>query len=125
MIFSASGEPSQSSHQITLLLNYLKSALDSSAADEILYGRAGYLFSLLFVKNHVQKELIEGVGLEQAMRKVFDAILKSGNKLLGSAQRYLVTSTHVQEGYSSRFVCLSVTDVSARVLISAMIFKLC
>lgn len=87
MIFNEAGDNSQSSRQILLLLEYLKSALDSSAADEILYGRAGYLFSLLFVKNHVSKELLEGVGVDLAMRKVFEEILESGKKLLGSAQR--------------------------------------
>ena len=87
MIFNATGDNSQSSRQISLLLEYLKSALDSSAADEILYGRAGYLFSVLFVKNHVPKELLEGVGLDLVMWKVFDKILKSGNRLPGSTQR--------------------------------------
>ena len=91
MIFSASGELSQSAQQVSLLLGFLKSALDKSAADEILYGRAGYLYSLLFVKNHVPKELLEGLGVESAMRKVFDAILTSGKKLHGSTQRYVRT----------------------------------
>ena len=91
MIFSASGELSQSVQQVSLLLGFLKSALEKSAADEILYGRAGYLYSLLFVKNHVAKELLEGLGMESAMRKVFDAILTSGKKLHGSAQRYVHT----------------------------------
>ena len=87
VIFNETGDNSQSSRQISLLLQYLKSALDSSAADEILYGRAGYLFSLLFVKNHVSKDLLEGVEIDLAMRKVFDEILGSGKKHLGSAQR--------------------------------------
>lgn len=87
VIFNETGDNSQSSRQISLLLQYLKSALDSSAADEILYGRAGYLFSLLFVKNHVSKELLEGVEIDLTMRKVFDEILESGKKQLGSAPR--------------------------------------
>ena len=86
-IFSAFGDHSKASHQLSLLLGYLPSALDGSAANEILYGRAGYLFCLLFVRSHVAKELLEGVGLESAMRKVFDAIIKSGKKLSGSSQR--------------------------------------
>jgi hypothetical protein len=86
-IFSTSGDHSKASRHLSLLLGYVPSALDSSAADEILYGRAGYLFSLLFVKKHVAKELLEGLGLESAMKKVFGAILKSGKKLSGSSQR--------------------------------------
>ena len=86
-IFSVSGDHSKASHHLSLLLGYLPSALDGSAADEILYGRAGYLFCLLFVRSHVAKELLEGIGLESAMRKVFDAIIKSGKKLSGSSQR--------------------------------------
>ena len=86
-IFSASGDHSKASHQLSLLLGYLLSDLDSSAADEILYCRAGYLFSLLFVKNHVARELLEGIGLKAAMRKVFDAIIKSGKKPSGPSRR--------------------------------------
>ena len=87
VIFGACGDHSKASRQLSLLLGYLPSALDSSAADEILYGRAGYLYSLLFVKKHVARELLEGLGLESAMRKVFDAVVKSGRKLSGSSQR--------------------------------------
>ena len=88
VIFNASGDNSKASRQLSLLLGYLPSALDNSAADEILYGRAGYLFCLLFVKNHVAREILEGIELESAMRKVFDAVMKSGKKLSGSSQRY-------------------------------------
>ena len=91
VIFTTSGELSQSAQQVSLLLSFLKSALEKSAADEILYGRAGYFYSLLFVKNHVAKELLEGLGMELAMRKVYDAILMSGKKLHGSSQRYVHT----------------------------------
>ena len=80
VIYSTTGDGSKSSHQVSQLLGYLRVSLDNSAADEILYGRAGYLFSLLFVKNHIGKELLEGTGVESAMRKVFDAIVESGKK---------------------------------------------
>lgn len=46
--------------------------------DEILYGRAGYLFALLFVNKYVNgKEVIPPNHIE----KVINAILKSGKQL--------------------------------------------
>lgn len=66
-----------------MLLTFLPSSLSKAAPDEILYGRAGYLFCLLFVQCHTSKELCERVGLLAASRKVFDAIIESGKKNSG------------------------------------------
>ena len=59
-------------------MSYLPHALHSSAADEVLYGRAGFLFCLLLVWKYVGKERCERFGVDTATRKVFDAIAKSG-----------------------------------------------
>lgn len=50
---------------------------DPSLPDEILYGRAGYLYSLLFIQTHLGKEKISDAIIEQ----VVTAILKSGLSL--------------------------------------------
>lgn len=50
---------------------------DKSIPDEVLYGKAGYLYALLFV----QKYIGEGTVNERTILKVCDAILKSGAKL--------------------------------------------
>ncbi|XP_028397878.1 lanC-like protein 2 [Dendronephthya gigantea] len=47
---------------------------DRTLPDEMLYGRAGYLYSLLFVQTHLGKEVISSAIVEQ----VVSAILKSG-----------------------------------------------
>ena len=59
-------------------MSYLPYALHSSAADEVLYGRAGLLFCLLMVWKYVGKERCERFGVDTVMRKVFDATAKSG-----------------------------------------------
>ena len=59
-------------------MSYLPHALHGSAADEVLYGRAGFLFCLLLVRKYVGKERCERFGVDAVMRKVFDAIVKSG-----------------------------------------------
>ena len=57
--------------------------MHSKAVDEVLYGRAGFLSSLLFVKKHVGAELSGVSELVPAMRKVFDLIIESGKRSSG------------------------------------------
>ena len=66
-----------------LLSTCLPHALHSNAVDEVLYGRAGFLSSLLFVKKHVGAELSGVSELVPAMRKVFDLIIESGKRSSG------------------------------------------
>ena len=70
------------------LASYLQYALAPSAVDEVLYGRAGYLMSLLFVRKHVPFELFRASGLEPVMRSVFSAIVESGKRSGSSSKRY-------------------------------------
>lgn len=51
--------------------------LRSDIPDEILYGRAGYLYSLLFVNKHIKSVNIEA----SLIRQVVDSILRSGQNL--------------------------------------------
>lgn len=83
VIFSACGHLSKTESHLRKLLSLLPSSLSPSAPDEVLYGRAGYLFCLLFVRRHVSKELCERLGVTAAARQVFDAVLASGKKNSG------------------------------------------
>ncbi|XP_066993541.2 lanC-like protein 2 [Anabrus simplex] len=55
----------------------LHEALDSRVPDEILYGRAGYLYSLLFVNKHMGRDTVP----VSTIRNVITAILNSGKEL--------------------------------------------
>lgn len=44
---------------------------DPSLPDEVLYGRAGYLFSLLFVQQHLGAEKID-LGIINQVHKLFN-----------------------------------------------------
>ncbi|XP_048832836.1 lanC-like protein 2 isoform X2 [Brienomyrus brachyistius] len=51
--------------------------LDSDIPDELLYGRAGYLYALLFVNKEIGPNTVE----EAVISKVVEAILESGKRL--------------------------------------------
>ena len=78
-----SGHLSRTENQLHRLLGLLSSCLSKAAADEILFGRAGYLFCLLFVMKYVSKEVCNRLGLERVARQVFDALMESGKKNSG------------------------------------------
>ena len=42
---------------------------DTSLPDEVLYGRAGYLYSLLFIQTHLGKEKVSDAVIEQVNGK--------------------------------------------------------
>lgn len=77
------GHLSKTEEHLYNLLSLLPSCLDEEAVDEILYGRAGYLFCLLFVKKHISKQAGERLELEKAARQVFDALVANGKKNSG------------------------------------------
>ena len=75
------GNRSQAESSLRQLLSTcLPHALHSNAVDEMLFGRAGFLSCLLFVKKHVGAELPGISELVPAMRKVFDLIMESGKR---------------------------------------------
>lgn len=92
-IFHEAGDLSKSEQHLQQLMSYLPHALHSSAADEILYGRAGFLFCLLFARKHLGQELCEQFGVTAATRKVFDAIVKSGKDNSSSRTRFVSISS--------------------------------
>ena len=55
---------------------------DESLSDELLYGRAGYLYSLLFVKNHLGDETVSDPVLEQVLQLHFASWLNASGELL-------------------------------------------
>ncbi|XP_064613833.1 glutathione S-transferase LANCL1-like isoform X1 [Liolophura sinensis] len=50
---------------------------DSSVCDELLFGRVGYIFSLLFVQKHLGQDCVDG----KILLKVCDRVIKNGQKL--------------------------------------------
>ncbi len=83
VIFWISGQLSKTEKNLRMLLTHLPSCLKETTPDEILYGRAGYIFCLLFVKKYISKEVCERLGLEAAARQVFDALMTTGKKNSG------------------------------------------
>lgn len=85
VIFWGSGQLIRVEEQMRSLLELLPSCLSQESADEILYGKAGYLFCLLFVHKNISKELCERMGVQKVQRQVFDAIIQSGKRKSGLA----------------------------------------
>ena len=83
MIYWLAGHLSKTEEHLYNLLSLLPSCLDEKSVDEILYGRAGYLFCLLFVKKHISKQVGERLELEKAARQVFDTIVAHGKRNSG------------------------------------------
>ncbi|XP_028820834.1 lanC-like protein 2 isoform X1 [Denticeps clupeoides] len=69
----------ESQECITKLLQLQRSVLspDSDLPDELLYGRAGYLFALLYVNKEIAPNTVD----ETTVAKVVTAILESGKNL--------------------------------------------
>lgn len=80
VIFWKVGDRSKTEENLHKLLGFLPHCLDSVAADEVLYGRAGYLLCLLMVQKHVSKELCDEARVPDAVKRTFDAIIASGKK---------------------------------------------
>jgi len=53
-----------------------KNALSRSNPDEYLYGRAGYLYTLMFLRREIGQNVID----PQLITEVFEAMIKSGEK---------------------------------------------
>jgi hypothetical protein len=61
--------------------------LDTDLPDELLYGRAGYLYSLLFLISHTEDDIGAELVEPRLLRKVVEAVLQSGRRLSNS-KRY-------------------------------------
>ena len=81
MLFHQYKEHSKTQHHIEQLLGYLDTSLRADTQDELLFGRAGYLSCLLFVKKHVSKDVFEKMEFDQTMRHVFLRLLESGKEM--------------------------------------------
>jgi lantibiotic modifying enzyme len=78
ILYNIYEEPASTEKYLNKLLGFLPDSLLSDTPDELLYGRAGYLSCLLMVKRHIPDELCKKVNLEDAMYKVFNALISSG-----------------------------------------------
>lgn len=50
--------------------------LSDSNPDEYLYGRAGYLYALMFLRKEIRNDIIDN----QFVTEIFESIIKSGEK---------------------------------------------
>lgn len=67
VLYSKHGNTKKSEKYVEKLIAMCDSVVsDPSIPDEILYGRSGYLYSLLFVQIHLGKEKVPDVIIEQA-----------------------------------------------------------
>ena len=65
-LFSKLGKQEKSDQCITDLKAMCdRVCQDKSLPDEVLYGRAGYLFSLLFIQKHLGPEKVDGNLIDQ------------------------------------------------------------
>jgi hypothetical protein len=53
-----------------------KNALSYSNPDEYLYGRSGYLYTLMFLRREIEHNVID----TQLITEVFETMIKSGEK---------------------------------------------
>lgn len=71
---------------IAKVLSFLPDALEPSLPEqEILYGRAGYLYALLFLSKYVP-EKSAAAGVQDAMAKVATALVHTGAKYVQSSK---------------------------------------
>ena len=84
VVYWMAGHLSKTEAQIYKVLDLLPSSLDPRAPDEMLFGRAGYLFCLLFMKKNLSKEVGDRLGLKKVARHVFEALIAQGKKNSGS-----------------------------------------
>ncbi|KAK2526139.1 Lancl1 [Columba guinea] len=87
----------QSKDCITRLLHLHK--LDSRVPDELLYGRMGYLYALLFVNKHLGKEKIP----QSLIQQVCEAVVASGESL-AKRRNFTEKSPLMYEWYQEYYV---------------------
>ncbi|KAL1463038.1 hypothetical protein WDU94_014830 [Cyamophila willieti] len=84
LIYEALGKQEQAKDSVEKLKSLAPHVIDlnSDIPDEILYGRAGYLYSLLFVNKNVKSTHVDTA----LIRQVVESILKSGQALSAEKQ---------------------------------------
>ncbi|XP_041479094.1 lanC-like protein 2 isoform X1 [Lytechinus variegatus] len=77
LFYHRTGNQSEMRHCINKLNSLVQSIEDPNLPDELLYGRVGYLYSLLFLQKHLGEGYID----QDIIDKVCACILDSGQKL--------------------------------------------
>ncbi|CAF1179816.1 unnamed protein product [Rotaria sp. Silwood1] len=70
------GDQKTSDKYIQKILSMKKNALSLSNPDEYLYGRAGYLYALMFLRKEIGQHIIDA----QHITDIFETMIKSGEK---------------------------------------------
>ncbi|XP_039256970.2 lanC-like protein 2 [Styela clava] len=84
VVYHTLGRKEDSKTCVNNLLAMLESVLplDQEIYDEMLYGRAGYLYSLLYVRKHVENSGIK----DEAINRVIHSIIESGKLTASNKQ---------------------------------------
>jgi lantibiotic modifying enzyme len=76
VIYHNAGDQKNANSCIEKIVSMKRNALSSSNPDEYLYGRAGYLYTLMFLRRELGHHVID----TQLITDVFQAMIKSGEK---------------------------------------------
>ncbi|CAF3930299.1 unnamed protein product [Adineta steineri] len=71
-----SGDQETANKYVNRILSMKNQALSHSNPDEYLYGRSGYLYTLMFLRKEIGHNIIDS----QHVTDIFEAIIKSGEK---------------------------------------------
>lgn len=82
VLYNKLGHAQKSKECIQRVVAMAKVALDPSGYDELLYGRAGYLYALYFIQKHIGDTAVE----QSLIDEVIEAMVESG-KALGRKQK--------------------------------------
>ncbi|CAF3030419.1 unnamed protein product [Rotaria socialis] len=76
VIYHNAGDQKTTDRYIEKILSMKTNALSHSVPDEFLYGRAGYLFTLMFLRREIGEHAVD----PQIITEIFEAMIKSGEK---------------------------------------------
>ncbi|UJR27908.1 hypothetical protein I4U23_009169 [Adineta vaga] len=76
VIYNDLGDEKMVKKCIDKIVSIKDDALSNSKPDEYLYGRAGYLYALMFIRKEIGSDVID----KQLVIDVFESIIKSGEK---------------------------------------------
>ncbi|XP_071959733.1 glutathione S-transferase LANCL1-like [Antedon mediterranea] len=81
VVYDKKGNKQKSMECIQRLLELVDMALDLSTPDELLYGRSGYLYALLFVRHNIAEDVIQNDIIEKVAKAILDSGMSLGRKV--------------------------------------------
>ena len=77
VLYDKLGNERERDNCIERLIDRCDDIIDPEVPDELLFGRVGYLFSLLFIRKHIGQHSVK----ESTIKKVFNNIILSGQEM--------------------------------------------